>query len=70
MMTRMKETIVCESADLPARIAAEFAKYVDLAKLDLRLGTDDIASAYRVLLSARIDIKLKSLCAPISPPRD
>ena len=52
LMTRMRETIVCERADMPARIAAEFAKYIPVELLVLMLGTDDIASAYRVLLSA------------------
>ena len=49
--TQMCETIVCVSADLPADIAAEFYKYL-LEDCVLKLGTDDIASAYRVLQSA------------------
>ena len=47
----MVETIVCETADLPARVAAAFARRLGLNVLDLRLGTDDIASAYRILVA-------------------
>ena len=38
-ITRMWETIACCGADLPARIAAEFAKHISVDKLFLRLGT-------------------------------
>mmetsp|Transcript_13999 Transcript_13999/g.36160 ORF Transcript_13999/g.36160 Transcript_13999/m.36160 type:complete len:248 (-) Transcript_13999:13-756(-) len=51
VLTQMRETIVCVSADLPADIAIEFYKHLPLS-CKLRIGTDDIASAYRVLLSA------------------
>ena len=50
-LTQMLETIVCVSADLPADIACEFYKFLPTT-CRLRLGTDDIASAYRVLQSA------------------
>ena len=51
-LTYMRETIVCITAEFPAAVAAEFAKYVPLESLFLGLGTDDIASAYRILVNA------------------
>ena len=51
LLTQMSETIVCVSADLTADIAYEFYNFLS-PDCRLKLGTDDIASAYRVLLSA------------------
>ena len=53
--TQMLETIVCDAADLPADIAAEFASYWDVCDSDfvLGIGTDDIGSAYRVCIPSR-----------------
>ena len=62
-LTRMWETIVCVSADLPADIAAEFYKYLP-ATCRLRLGTDDIASAYRVLQSAAPQYNVAAVWQP------
>ena len=52
LRTQMLETIVCDTADLPARMAAEFAKYFGFEECEemLGLGTDDIGSAYRVCI--------------------
>ena len=63
-LTGMWETIVCEKADLPARICAEFAKYIPLEALRMRLGTDDIASAYRVLVSAAPQYTIAAVWRP------
>jgi len=63
-LTSMWETIVCERADLPARICAEFAKYVPPGELKMRLGTDDIASAYRVLVSAAPQYTIAAVWQP------
>ena len=63
-LTRMCETIVCCSADLPSRIAAEFAKYVSIESLSLRLGTDDIASAYRILPSSMPEYTVTAVWKP------
>ena len=65
-ITRMWETIACCGADLPARIAAEFAKHISVDKLFLRLGTDDIASAYRILVSARPEYNVAAVWKPAS----
>ena len=62
----MLETIVCETADLPARIAAAFARHIGLENLRLRLGTDDIASAYRILVSAQPQYTIAALWCPPS----
>ena len=63
-MTRMWETISCCGADLPARIAAEFAKHLKLTDMNLRLGTDDIASAYRILVSAMPEYNVAAVWMP------
>jgi hypothetical protein len=63
LLTRMRETIVCVSADLPADIAAEFYKYLSKDCI-LRLGTDDIASAYRVLQSASPQYNVAAVWMP------
>ena len=60
----MWETISCCGADLPARIAAEFAKHLKLTDMDLRLGTDDIASAYRILVSAMPEYNVAAVWMP------
>ena len=62
----MVETIVCETADLPARVAAAFARRLGLNVLDLRLGTDDIASAYRILVSKEPHYTIAALWCPAS----
>ena len=62
----MLETISCETADLPARIAAAFARHGGLEELRLRLGTDDIASAYRILVSAEPQYTIAALWCPPS----
>ena len=62
----MLETIACETADLPARIAAAFARHVDLDCLRLRVGTDDIASAYRILVSAEPQYTIAAIWCPAS----
>jgi hypothetical protein len=64
LMTRMWETISCCGADLPARIAAEFAKHLKLTDMNLRLGTDDIASAYRILVSAMPEYNVAAVWMP------
>ena len=60
------ETISCETADLPARMAAAFARHIDLSKLRLRIGTDDIASAYRILVSKEPQYTIAALWCPPS----
>jgi hypothetical protein len=69
-LTRMWETIACCGPDLPARIAAEFAKYFGLKELRLRLGTDDIASAYRVLVSSGPEYNVAAVWRPASRSKD
>ena len=69
-ITRMWETISCCGPDLPARIAAEFAKYFRLDELQIRLGTDDIASAYRVLVSAGPEYNVAAVWRPASRSKD
>ena len=63
-LTYMRETIVCITADFPAAVAAEFAKYVSLDSLLLRLGTDDIASAYRILVNAWPEFSVAAVWRP------
>jgi len=63
LLTQMRETIVCVSADLPADIAVEFYKYLP-SSCKLRVGTDDIASAYRVLLSASPQYNVAAVWQP------
>ena len=62
----MLETIVCCTADLPADVAAVFARELGCDKLDLRLGTDDIASAYRILVSGEPQYCVAALWRPAS----
>ena len=50
-LTQMFETIFCDGSELPVLIACEFAKHIPVGQLFLRVGTDDIASAYRILPS-------------------
>ena len=46
--TSLGETITCDSADFPARVAAAFADILGLdGDWDMRGGTDDIEMAYR-----------------------
>ena len=66
LLTRMSETIHCCGADLPARIAAEFARFVPLHELCLKLGTDDIASAYRILVSSMPEYNVAAVWVPAS----
>ena len=66
LLTRMHETIVCVSADLPADIAHEFYKFLSF-DVRLRLGTDDIASAYRVLLSGAPQYNIAAVWHPQEP---
>ena len=49
-LTFMRETIVCDTADLPSMIAKEFGKHVGFDAVCLGIGTDDIAAAYRVCI--------------------
>ena len=49
--TQLEETIVCITADFPAQIAREFAKYN--REWRIRIGTDDVDSAYRRVLCAQ-----------------
>ena len=63
ILTRMRETIVCVSADLPGDIAIEFYKSLPKS-CRLRIGTDDIASAYRVLQSASPQYNVAAVWQP------
>ena len=63
-LTYMLETIVCIAADFPALVAAEFAKHVPLDALLLRLGTDDIASAYRILVNEWPEFSVAAVWRP------
>ena len=63
LLTQMCETIVCTQADLPAEIAIEFDKFLPPGTM-LRLGTDDIASAYRVLVSAQPEYNVAAVWRP------
>ena len=63
MLTQMSETIVCVSADLTADIAYEFYNFLS-PDCRLKLGTDDIASAYRVLLSASPQYNVAAVWRP------
>ena len=45
--TSLGETITCERADFPARVAALFAAAAGVDAFDMRVGTDDIVNAYR-----------------------
>ena len=60
----MTDTIVCVSATLPAEMAGEFAKHVPLECLCLRLGTDDIASAYRVVACSQPQYNIAAVWQP------
>ena len=62
-LTQMLETIVCAQADLPAELAIEFYKVLPPG-VRLRLGTDDIASAYRVLASAEPEYNVAAVWCP------
>ena len=66
LLCRMYETISCVSADLPAQIAQEFAKYVALDSLFLRLGTDDVGSAYRVVPCSTPEFNVAAVWRPAS----
>ena len=63
-LTYMRETIACITAEFPAAVAAEFAKYISLEELGLRLGTDDIASAYRILVNAWPEYSVAAVWRP------
>jgi len=49
--TQLEETIVCIAADFPSQVAREFAKYN--REWRIRIGTDDVDSAYRRVLCAQ-----------------
>ena len=59
----MRETIVCVKADLPADIAIEFYKCLPEG-VRLRIGTDDIASAYRLMVSAAPEYNVAAVWQP------
>ena len=63
-LTHMLETIVCISAEFPASVAAAFARRVPLDRLRLRIGTDDIASAYRILNNACPEYSVAAVWRP------
>ena len=63
--TRMYETIVCVTAEWPARAAAEFVECLRGASVALKIGTDDIASAYRILVSGQPQYTIAAVWKPV-----
>ena len=65
--THLSETITCEKADFPLRMAALFADHLGTeAEWSMALGTDDIEAAYRRLPCATPQYSVVALLDPQS----
>lgn len=56
--SRFHERLWCETADLPARIAAAFAARMPSVRFGMRVGTEDLEAAYRRCLVSAPQLSL------------